>query len=105
LTTDLFDVVELPPEYGALLNHQLKTTCPTAMAPAHRTWWFFLAPGSIPAAQVAEAGGVLHSGAGDWVPAPGSWTEETGRIRWLVHPYLTLWRPYQRRDAVDQVLS
>ncbi|GAA1567068.1 hypothetical protein GCM10009789_20690 [Kribbella sancticallisti] len=103
LVTENYDVVDLPPEYGALLNQQLRTTCPTAMAPLRRRWWFFLVPGSIPAAQVARAGGVLHSGAGGWVPAPGTWTETTGCIRWLVHPYLTHWRPYQRRDAIDRV--
>jgi hypothetical protein len=101
--TEGFDVVELPAEYGALLHHQLKQTCPTAMAPLQRRWLFFLVPGSIPAAQVAAAGGVLHSGADGWVPAPGTRLETTGRIRWLVHPYLTGWRPYRRRDAVDQV--
>ena len=95
--------MDLPPEYGALLNHQLKATCPTAMAPAMRRWWFFVSPGSVPAAQVEAAGGVLHSGIDDWVPAPGSRLELTGRIRWLVHPYLTSWRPYQRRDPIDQI--
>ena len=103
LVTERFDVVDLPPEYGALLNHQLKAICPTAMAPVRRRWWFFVVAGSIPGAQVRGAGGVLHSGAGDWVPAPETWLESTGRIRWLVHPYLTGWRPYQRRDPVDQV--
>ncbi len=95
--------MDLPPEYGALLNHQLKATCPTAMAPAMRRWWFFVSPGSVPAAQVEAAGGALHSGIDDWVPAPGSRLELTGRIRWLVHPYLTSWRPYQRRDPIDQI--
>lgn len=103
LVTEGFDVVDLPAEYGALLNHQLKASCPTAMAPLHRRWWFFLVPGSISAAQVAAAGGVLHAGADDWVPAPGTRLETAGRIRWLVHPYLTGWRPYERRDAIDQV--
>jgi hypothetical protein len=103
LVTEEFDVVELPAEYGALLNHRLKDTCPTAMAPLRRRWWFFLVPGSIPAAQVASVGGVLRSGPDEWVPAPGTRLETTGRIRWLVHPYLTGWRPYERRDPIDQV--
>jgi hypothetical protein len=103
LITDSYDVVDVPPRYGALLNQLLKATCPTAMAPARRRWWFFVAAGSIPPAQVAAAGGVLRSGPCDWVPAPGTCTEATGRIRWLVHPHATAWRPYQRRDPIDLV--
>lgn len=103
LVAEWFDVMELPPQYGALLNHQLKATCPTAMAPAQRRWWFFVSRGSVPREQVVAAGGVLRSGEGDWVPAPGTWLEETGRIRWLVQPYLTGWQPYQRRDPIDQI--
>jgi hypothetical protein len=103
LVAEGFDVMELPAEYGALLNHQLRAGCPTAMAPAQRRWWFFVAQGSVPREQVVAAGGVLRSGVRDWVAAPGTWMEETGRIRWLVHPYLTEWRPYQRRDPIDQV--
>lgn len=103
LIAEWFDVMELPPQYGALLNHQLKATCPTAMAPAQRRWWFFVSRGSVPREQVVAAGGVLRSGEGDWVPAPGTWLEETGRIRWLVQPYLTGWQPYQRRDPIDQI--
>lgn len=96
-----FEVMELPPEYGALLNHALKASCPTAMAPAHRRWWFFLEPGSVEPERVAAAGGVLHR---EWVPAPGTRLEGSGRIRWLVHPYQTRWQPYRRRDPVDAVL-
>ena len=103
LVTEWFDVMELPPEYGAVLNHQLKAGCPTAMAPAKRRWLFFVVQGSVPREQVVSAGGVLRSGVQDWVPAPGTWLEETGRIRWLVHPYLTEWRPYQRRDPIDLI--
>jgi hypothetical protein len=103
LITDSYDVVDVPPQYGALLNQLLKATCPTAMAPARRRWWFFVTPGSIPPAQVAAADGVLHTGPRDWVPAPGTITEPTGRIRWLVHPHLTTWHPYQRRDPIDLV--
>lgn len=103
LVTEGFDVVDIPPEFGALLNQHLKTTCPTAMAPARRRWWFFLVPGSIPAGQVAAAGGVLHSGVDDWVPAPGTNSESTGRVRWLVQPHLTSWQPYRRRDPIDLV--
>jgi hypothetical protein len=97
-----FEVMELPPEYGALLNQQLKTSCPTAMAPAHRRWWFFLESGSIAADRIAAAGGVLHR---DWVPAPGTRWESTGLIRWLVHPYQTRWQPYRRQDPIDSVLG
>ena len=106
LLTEGFEVLDLPPEYGALLNHQLKSTCPTAMAPVGRRWWFFLMPGSMEPDRVARAGGVLHcsspAGVG-WVAAPGTVLESTGRIRWLVHPYLTRWQPHERRDAIDRV--
>ncbi len=104
LITDSYDVADLPAQYGALLNQLLKATCPTAMAPLHRRWWFFVAPDSIPAAQIEAAGGTLHAGPADWLPAPGTSTDTTGRIRWLVHPHLTHWHPYHRRDAIDQVL-
>ena len=102
LMTERFEVMELPPEYGALLNHALKTSCPTAMAPTHRRWWFFLEPWSIDDELVIAAGGVLHR---EWVPAPGTRLESTGRIRWLVHPYQTRWQPYRRRDPVGSVLG
>jgi hypothetical protein len=103
LVTEWFDVMELPAQYGAVLNHQVKAGCPTAMAPAKRRWLFFVVQGTVPREQVVAAGGVLRSGVRDWVPAPGTWLEETGRIRWLVHPYLTEWRPYQRRDPIDLI--
>jgi hypothetical protein len=105
LVAEWFDVMQLPPQYGALLNHQLKASCPTAMAPAKRQWWFFVVKGSVAGEQVRQAGGVLRSGVADWVPAPGTWSEDTGRIRWLVQPHLTGWRPYQRRDPIDQVFG
>jgi hypothetical protein len=102
LLAEQYEVMELPPEFGALLNHQLKQVCPTAMAPARRRWWFFLEVGSVAANRVAAVDGVLHQ---DWVPAPGTRLESTGMIRWLVHPYQTHWRPYRRRDAIDTVLG
>lgn len=105
LMTEYFDVVDVPPRFGAPLNHLLKTTCPTAMAPARRRWWFFLVPGSMSPATVAAADGVLHTGPTGWVPAPGTHTDTTGRIRWLTHPYLTHWHPYQRRDPIDQIFE
>ncbi|MEU4396045.1 hypothetical protein [Kribbella sp. NPDC023855] len=104
LVAEWFDVLELPPEYGALVNHRLKASCPTAMAPAKRQWWFFVSQGSVPREQVEAAGGVLRSGVADWVPAPGTWLEDTGRIRWLVHPYLTEWQPYRPLDPISQIL-
>lgn len=104
LITDSYDVVDLPPKYGALLNQLLKATCPTAMAPLHRRWWFFVAPQSIPGTQIEAAGGILHTTPSDWLPAPGTSTDTTGRIRWLVHPHQTRWHPYHRRDPMDLVL-
>jgi hypothetical protein len=97
-----FEVMELAPEYGAFLNHRLKSACPTAMAPAHRRWWFFLEPGSVNPDQLIATGGRLHRA---WVAAPGSRLPSTGRIRWLVHPHQTRWLPHRRRDPIDEVLS
>jgi hypothetical protein len=104
VVTATFDVVDLPPALGAPLHHQLKTSCPTAMAPVGRRWHFYLVTGSIQAEVVASAGGRLHSGPEGWVPAPGTRTEDTGRIRWLVPPYQTSWKPHRRTDAFDRVL-
>jgi hypothetical protein len=105
LITKPFDVVELPPQFGAPLHHLLKATCPTAIAPTSRRWQFYLAPDSIPQSLVAAAGGHLHAGPSKWVPAPGTWTEKAGTLRWVVPPYLTRWEPYKRQDAIDAVLA
>lgn len=105
LLTQCFDVLELPARFGAPLHHQLKTECPTALAPGTRQWHFFVTPGSVSRRLIEAAGGQVHSGSSDWVLAPGTYTEPTGRIRWLTQPYLTHWRPYQRRDAIDIVFN
>jgi hypothetical protein len=105
LTTRNFDVLEVPARFGAPLHHQLKAICPTAFAPATRTWQFFVAQCSVPAELAEAAEGQLIAGPGGWLPAPGTNTEATGAIRWLVHPYLTNWRAYQRRDAIDTIFS
>lgn len=105
LVTAAYDVVDLPPQYGASLHRALKTTCPTAMAPTRRRWWFFVAAGSVSASGLAPAGGVLRTGPEGWVPAPGTYTERTGRVRWLVDPHLTNWRPYRPRDPLNQLLD
>jgi hypothetical protein len=105
LLTWRFDVLDLPPHFGAPLHHHLKAQCPTALAPATRHWYFFVAPGSVPPSLIDAAGGRLSTGSSDWVIAPGTYTESTGRIRWLTPPYLAHWLPYQRRDAIDIVLS
>jgi hypothetical protein len=105
LATRHFDVVELPAQFGAPLHHQLRTTCPTALAPATRRWQFYVTPGSVPHGLVEAAGGKVVTGPSGWVAAPGTTTEASGTICWLVPPYLTHWRPYQRRDAIDMVFS
>lgn len=105
LLTLPFDVLELPARSGAPLNHQLKSQCPTAIAPATRRWHFFVTPGSVPRRLAEAAGGQVFTGSDAWVLAPGTYTETTGRTRWLTPPYQTRWRPYQRRDAIDAVLS
>lgn len=105
LPTQNFDVLEIPAWFGAPLHQQLKTICPTAFAPATRTWQFFVARDSVPTDLADAAGGQLIAGPDRWVAAPGTKTEATGTIRWLVHPYLTRWEAYQRRDAIDSVLN
>jgi hypothetical protein len=105
LPTYRFDVVEVPARFGAPLHHQLKAQCPTTLAPATRRWQFFVTPGSIPRDLIEAAGGQVFSGQTNWVVAPGTYTEVTGRIRWLTPPYLTHWQPYQRRDAIDAVFA
>ena len=105
LATRSFEVLEVPAQYGAPLHHQLKAACPTALAPATRTWQFYLARGSVPAGLADAAGGRLVTGPVGWVASPGTRTESTGTIRWLVHPYLTKWQAYHRHDAIDIVFS
>lgn len=105
LPTWRFDVIEVHARFGAPLHYQLKTSCPTALAPTGRWWQFFVTPDSVPVSLVEAAGGKIISGAERWVAAPGSTTESSGRIRWLVPPKMTNWRPYQRRDAIDMVLG
>jgi hypothetical protein len=105
LATHTFDVLEVPAQFGAPLHYQLKGVCPTAFVPATRTWQFFMAGGSVPAELAVAAGGRLVKGPAGWVPAPGTNAEATGTIRWLVHPYLTKWHAYRRRDAIDMVFS
>lgn len=105
LVTSRFEVVDIPARFGAPLHHQLKTACPTAMAPLGRRWHFYLSTGSLDADLVTGVGGVLHSGSDDWVAAPGTRTETTGRIRWLVPPYQTNWQPHRRKDPFDRIFS
>jgi hypothetical protein len=105
LITTWFDVVDLSPEYGALLHHRLITSCPTASAPRNRRWHFVVEHNSFPAKPVAASGGVVHSGADGWIATSPTRTEATGRIGWVVHPQYTQWRPYRRSDLVDQLFS
>jgi hypothetical protein len=105
LTTRHVDVLELPARLGAPLHGQLKGACPTAIVPENRTWQFFVTQGSVPAELAENAGGRLISGPTGWVPAPGTKMDATGTIRWLIHPSLTKWEPYQRRDAIGMVFD
>lgn len=103
LVTSEFDIVELPAKYGAALHHKLLTTCPTAMAYRHRRWFFVMVAGSLDPDDIEAAEGKLHSGPDNWIPGPPFWSEDTGRVDWLVQPYLTHWKPYLRLDLVDLV--
>jgi hypothetical protein len=103
LVTTWFDVVDLTPQYGALLHYRLVTSCPTAMAPRDRRWHFVVDKESFPADTVEASGGVVHSGIDDWVPTSPTRTEVTGKIGWLVHPQYTQWRPHRRPDLIAEV--
>lgn len=105
LVASEFDIVELPSNLGAPLNHKLLTTCPTATAPRGRRWYFVMETGSIDRELVTAAGGRLHSGPGAWVPASPTWTEDTGRVGWVVEPHMTRWQPYRRLDLIDMVFG
>lgn len=105
LVTSWFDVVDLPAQYGAMLNHKLVTTCPTATVRRGRRWHFVVAAGTFPAGPVTAAGGTLHTGADDWIAASPTTTEQTGRIGWVVPPLLTRWQPFHRADLVDIVFA
>lgn len=105
LVTSWFDVVDFPASLGAVLHQQLRTTCPTAMAPHGRRWHFYLHAGSLRPDLVNAGDGVLHAGGAGWIAAPGTRTETTGRIRWLVHPYQTRWQPHRRMDPFDRVFA
>lgn len=105
LVTSRFDVIDLPADFGAPLNHKLLTGCPTATAPRGRRWHFVMETGSIEPEIVTAARGSLHTGPAGWVPGSPTWTEETGRVGWLVEPHMTRWRPYQRMDLVDLVFG
>lgn len=105
LVASRFDVVELPPDIGAPLNHKLVTTCPTATAPRGRRWYFVMETGSIAPELVSAARGRLYSGPEAWVPASPTWTEDTGRLGWVVSPHMTRWTPYRRMDLIDMVFG
>ncbi len=53
----------------------------------------------------STAGGTLHHGADGWIPASPTWTEDTGRIGWVVAPQMARWQPWQRRDVIDLVFG
>jgi Bifunctional DNA primase/polymerase, N-terminal len=112
IVTAWFDVVDLPGSHGSRIHGQLKTRCPTATArpgrrldwmvePGPVRWHLYLRPGSVDPEKVATAGGRLHSGPADWIPAPPSRTPVTGRVAWVVPPRQARWSPYQRADVFD----
>jgi hypothetical protein len=105
LVTSRFDVIDLPADAGAPLNHKLVTSCPTATAPHGRRWHFVMETGSISPELVSAVRGRLYSGPADWVPASPTWTDETGRMGWVVEPHMTRWQPYRRMDLIDMVLG
>jgi hypothetical protein len=105
LLTWHFDVLELPAHLGAPLHYQLKTQCPTALAPTTRRWRFFVSPESVSHDRIEAVDGQVISGSSGWVIAPGTYTEATGRTRWLTAPYMTHWQTYQRQDSIDAVFG
>jgi hypothetical protein len=61
--------------------------------------------GSVSHRQIEVVGGRVITGSPGWVIAPGTYTEATGRTRWLTPPHLSRWQPYQRQDSIDAVFS
>lgn len=104
LVTADFDVVELPATSGAALHAQLATSCPTMTVWRGRRWYFITETGAIDTAQVAAAGGSLHTGIDSWVAAPPTRVPPDGLRYWVVSPSHTGWHPYRRVDAIDRVL-
>jgi hypothetical protein len=105
LVTAWFDVVDLIPQYGAVLHYGLVTSCPTAIASRGRRWHFVVDHQSFPSDVVEASGGIVHSGIDDWIPTSPTRTDATGRIGWVVHPKYTQWRPYRRSDLIAEVFS
>jgi hypothetical protein len=105
LTTSRFDVIDIPARFGGPLHQQLLMSCPTATAPHGRRWHFVMETGSVPAEVIATAGGTLHTGPDDWIAASPTWTEDTGRVGWVVPPQMARWQPWQRRDVIDLVFG
>ncbi|TCC52144.1 hypothetical protein E0H73_40115 [Kribbella pittospori] len=108
-----FDVLELPAHLGAPLHAHLNSRYPTALAPATRRWQFFVEPGSVTPDGVKAAGGQVIAGSSGWMIALGTYTEATGRVRWLTAaPYLTSWQPHRPKtlsarcstDILDGIL-
>lgn len=98
-----FDIVDLPTHYGAPLYNKLVTACPTMTVFKGRRWSFIVETGSFPRSMVAAAGGSLHTGADEWAAAAPSRLDGIGHLYWVVGPLNTLWQPFRRSDAVDQV--
>jgi hypothetical protein len=104
LVTHPFDVLRLPPIYGANLHQVLGPTCPTAIDRSTRRWQFFVTPGSISREQVIQLGGEVVSGPSEWIPAPGTEVEDVEAYRWLVPPQFVGWQPCRDAEAIEAVL-
>ena len=114
LVTARFDVLDLSGLHGSRIHAELKIRCPAATArpgrrhgwliePGPVRWHLYLAPGGVDPGKVAAAGGRLHTGPGDWVPAPPSRTPEAGPVSWIVPPGQARWTPYRRADVFDRL--
>jgi hypothetical protein len=105
LTTEGFDVLDLPARRGASLAAKLSTRCAIATAPRGRRWFFVVEPNPALADLVMAGGGRVHSGANGWVACSPTWTEATGRIGWTVTPAHAHWKPYIARNPIEDVFS
>jgi hypothetical protein len=99
--TQTFDIVVVTPQLGAHLYQLPRTHCPTALERTTRRWQFFVTSGPLLRSLVEASTRPARQPV--CVTTPGTFTEASGRIRWLTPPYLTQLAaiPARRRNCVS----
>jgi bifunctional DNA primase/polymerase-like protein len=88
-TGRVFDVLEVPAFLGTAAVRG-PGRGPVAVTGVGR-WMFLVRPFAMLRPELATRPDVVLHGAGSWVPAPPTWTNE-GPVRWLVDPEEVHWR-------------